>query len=267
MSNKPNYESALKFADTNYTDEDIALNKISDSYRNKVRNLYSIQNIYITGGGYVDYPLTGGSPDSPFGWTEFIWRKVPPRNSKFVFTTMNNIEVGKVARCELNIKYMEYEDFVVFRHIVNTERHFMVKFFDVDQKKWVCRDMYCSENTKEKFFTLKESLFGVINMSIKLVGTNLDLKFDSDGNLVEEMFSVSYNINGGTGSIGQNLTVPKGTQVTLEKQGKIIPPANKYMVGWQTKNEDGEITGSYLLGQSITLWNDLELYAWYKDAE
>ena len=260
MSNIPNYESALKFSDTNYTDEGIALDKISDSYKSKVRNLYSIQNIYITGGGYVDYPLTGGSPDSPFGWEEFVWKKTPSRNSKLVFNTMDDIDVGRVARCELNIKYMLYDDFCVFRRIVNTERHFMVKFFDMDQKKWVCRDMYCSENSKSKFHTLKESIFGVIDMSIKLVGTNLDL----DENMNEIQYTVSYNVGDGTGSTEASYTRTRGSQVTLAGQGNVVAPTGKALVGWQTKNSDGVVNGSYLLNQSVTLWSDLILYAWYK---
>lgn len=260
MSNIPNYESALKFSDTNYTDEGIALDKISDSYKSKVRNLYSIQNIYITGGGYVDYPLTGGSPDSPFGWEEFVWKKTPSRNSKLVFNTMDDIDVGRVARCELNIKYMLYDDYCVFRHIVNTERHFLVKFFDTDQKKWVCRDMYCAESSKSKLHTLKQSLFGVIDMSIKLVGTNLDL----DENMNEIQHTVSYNVGDGTGSTEASYTRTRGSQVTLAGQGSVIAPEGKALVGWQTKNSDGVVNGSYLLNQSVTLWSDLTLYAWYK---
>lgn len=264
MSNRPSYESALKFSDTNYTDEGIALDKISDGYKSKVRNLYSIQNIYITGGGYVDYPLTGGSPDSPFGWEEFVWKKTPSRNSQFIFNTMNDIDVGRVARCELNIKYMLYDDFCVFRHIVNTERHFMVKFFDMDQKKWVCRDMYCSESSKSKFHTLKESIFGVIDMSIKLVGTNLDLVFDSNGNPITERFTISYKLGDGSGSVPSSTTYTKGSQVQLAGQGSVVAPSGKYMVGWQTKNADGVINGSYRLNQSITLWSNLELFAWFE---
>lgn len=264
MSNKLNYENALKFTDTNYTDKGIELDKISEEYKSKVRNLYSIQNIYITGGGYVDYPISGGSPDSPFGWEEFVWRKTPARNSKFVFNTMDNIEVGKVARCELNIKYMEYDDFCVFRHIVNTERHFTVKFFDTDQKKWVCRDMYCSENSKGKFFTLKESIFGVIDMSIKLVGTNLDLEFDENGDVVTKTYTIKYNINGGSGSVAPSVSVTKGSQVELAGQGNINAPNGKALVGWQTKNTKGEVNGSYRINQSVTVWDNLELYAWYE---
>ena len=264
MSNFVNYKNSLKFRDTNYNDENIALDKINSEYKSKVRNIYSIQNIYITGAGYVDYPISGGSPDSLFGWEEFVWKKTPTRNGQMIFNTMNDIDVGKIARCELNIKFMEYEDFCVFRHIVNSERHFMVKFFDVDQKKWVCRDMYCSENTKSKLFTLNESLFGVLDMSIKLVGTNLDLTFDNEGNLLTETFNVSYNVGDGTGSVNSSSSFTKGTQVTLAGQGSVIAPSGKHMVGWQTKNSDGVINGSYRLNQSITLWSDLELYAWFE---
>lgn len=260
MSNIPNKGSSFKFSDTNYSDIGIELDKIDERYKNKVRNIYSIQNIYITGAGYIDYPLTGGSPDSPFGWEEFVWRKSPSRNSKFIFNTMDNIDVGKVARCELNIKYMLYDDFCVFRHIVNSERHFMVKFFDTDQKRWVCRDMYCAENTKSKLHTLKEEIFGVIDMSIKLVGTNLDV----DENMNEIQFTVSYDVGDGTGSVETSYSRTKGSQITLAGQGNVIAPTGKALVGWQTKNSEGVVNGSYRLNQSVTLWSDLTLYAWYE---
>lgn len=262
MSNKPNYENALKFIDTNYTDSNIALDKIDDRYKEKVRNIYSIQNIYITGGGYVDYPISGASPDSPLGWEEFVWRKSPSRNSRFVFNTMDDIDVGRVARCELNVKFMEYEDFLILRHIVNTERHFMVKFFDVDNKKWVCRDMYCSENTKGKLFTLKASLIGQIDVSIKLVGTNLDLTND----LQEKTYTITYN-TGDSSDAYRTQSATRGSQVVLSNGSWLIAPENKYPAGWQTKNAFGEVTGSYGFNQSITLWDDLILYPWYKDAE
>ena len=259
-NNLPDYENAMKFSDTNYTDDDIALDNIDSNYKKKVRNISSIENIYITGGGYVDYPFTGGSPESPFGWQEFVWKKSPSRNGKFQLNTMDSIEVGLVARCELNIKYMNYEDYLVFRHIVNSERHFMVKFFDVDQKKWVSRDMYCTENSKSRLFTLHKSLIGVLDMSIKLVGTNLDL----DDALQVKTYTVSYLINGGTGSVEDSKTVTRGSQIELAGLGSIVAPTGKALVGWQTKNSAGTVTGSYRINQSITVWNDLTLYAWYE---
>ena len=140
----------------------------------------------------------------------------------------------------------------------------MVKFFDMDQKKWVCRDMYCSENSKSKFHTLKESIFGVIDFTIKLVGTNLDLVLDSSGNPITETFTVSYSVGNGSGSVPASTSLTKGSQIQLAGQGSVIAPSGKHMVGWQTKNADGVVNGSYRLNQSITIWDNLELQAWFE---
>lgn len=258
-NNLPDYEKAMKFSETNYTEDGIELDKVKTAYPNKVRNDYSIENIYITGGGYVDYPFTGGSPESPFGWQEFVWKKSPSRNAKFMLNNIDTIDVGLVARCEINIKYMNYEDYLVFRHIVTSERHFMVKFFDVDQKKWVSRDMYCTENSKSRLYTLKQSLIGVIDMSIKLVGTNNDL----DDSLSVKKYTVKYDLNGGTGTKDDDVSVTRGSQIVLSSGDNIVAPTGKALIGWQTKSGE-TVTGSYKINQSITLWKDLTLYAWYE---
>ena len=258
---RPDYKNAMKFSDTNYTADGIDLDEIDADYQSKVNHIYSIGNIYITGAGYVDYPFACASPESAYGWDEFVWEKTPSRNLKFVFNTMDDIEIGKVARCEINIKYMNYEDYLVFREIVNSERHFLVKFFNVDQNAWVARDMYCAENSKSKLYTLKESLIGVLDLSIKLVGTNLDIKDD------ETLLSVSYNLGDGSGTTPATLSnITKGTQIELAGNTGINPPQGKYLAGWQTF-ENGKVSGSYGKNQSITLWESLALYAWYKDAE
>jgi hypothetical protein len=245
MTNIPNYNNALKFSEM--ADESGEI-------------IGSLGTIYLTGGGYVDYPLSGCSPDSPFGWQEFVWRKAPSRNSKLVFNTMDDIDVGRVARCELNIKYMHYDDYCVFRHIVNSERHFLVKFFDVDSQRWVTRDMYCSENSKSKLYTMQKSLFGVVDVKIKLVGTNLDLTDE----LQEKKYTISYNLGDGSGAVSEPVTVTRGSQVVIADQQDVIAPTGKHMIGWQTKNDSGEVNGSYLLNQSITVWKDLNLYAWFE---
>jgi hypothetical protein len=175
---------------------------------------------------------------------------------------LDNVKVGLVARCEITIPYYDIQDFIDLRKIVARERHFLVTFFNVDEGKWVTRDMYCTENSRDKLLTLKQSLIGSFNITVKLVGTNLDLARDSNGKLLEK--TVSYNINGGTGVNPTTQSFSRGTNVNIATSEGIVAPSGKHFVCWSTM-KDGEITGSYVAGSSTTLWEDLVLYAQWEN--
>ena len=248
---KPDYDSSLKFSE------------MSDE---KGEIIGSMGTIYLTGAGYYEYPFVGISPESKFGWQEMVWKKSPNRGSSFAFTNMDDIDVGLVARCEISIKYMNYNDYMVLRQFAR-QRHFEVKFFDVDDGIWITREMYFTESSLTKLLTLKQSLIGVLDTTLKLVGTNRDMES------VE--YTVTYNAtditsnNSGTGTVNITpQTYPRGDQVDIASN--VTPPTGKHLKYWVTVDSNKNITGYYLpssassLGgealYSITLWQNLDLY-------
>ena len=223
---------------------------------NYVEGNESIATIYLTGGGYVDEPFKGMAPDSQFGWQEMVWKKTPSRNAtNFAFTNMDNTDVGLVARCEFNIKYMEYDEFIKLRQIIARERRIKARFFDVDSKSWITRDMYCTESSRAKLHTLKQSLVGVVDCVVKLVATNMDL--------MENEYTISYNLNGGSGTVPNSMVVSDGEQITISSGETITPPEGKSLKYWVTKNGN-QIIGYYKPNQSTTVWKNMELYAFWE---
>ena len=222
----------------------------------------SIGTIYITGGGFIREPFSGAGTDSMFGWEEMTWFKDPTRSRTFAFSNMDDIDVGLIARCEINIKYMNIQQYMKLRQILGRQRHFTVEFFDTDKGDWVIRDMYCSENTRSRFFTLKKSLIGVMDYSIKLVGTNLDMSQDSE-------LTITYDLNGGSGDIlttdGQKPQekIEWGGQIHLASSKYLSAPSGKHFDCWVTKNGE-TITGQYGANQSLTVWDNLHFFAQYK---
>lgn len=240
----PNYENAIDIAKTKYG---------------------TINSIFITGGGFIHREFKGIGTNSQYGWQELVWKKPPSRGQIFAFTNIDDIAVGLVARCEVNIKYMDIQDFIDLRKIVGRERHFLVEFFDIDSCEWVIRDMYCTENSSKQLFALDQKLIGKLDLTLKFAGTNLDLETVLDANgehLYMKTVTVTYNLNGGTTSSKTTLSHEYSKQVKLYSD-EITPPWG-HLAKWVTYDTDGNIKEEYLPGQSITLLKNLNLYAIYE---
>lgn len=255
----PNYNNSIKFSEMTYKKD---ANYNSDMGYTDGEIIGSLGSIYITGGGFIRREFKGIGTTSQFGWEEMVWYKSPTRTQDFSFRNLDNVKVGLVSRCEITIPYYDIQDFIDLRKIIARERHFLVTFFNVDEGRWVTRDMYCTENSRDKLLTLKQSLIGSFNITVKLVGTNLDLARDSNGKLLEK--TVSYNINGGSGVNPTTQSFSRGTNVNIATSEGIVAPSGKHFVCWSTM-KDGEITGSYVAGSSTTLWEDLVLYAQWEN--
>lgn len=256
---RPDYDGSIKFGEMSYFN-DPSYN--SDMGFEDEEIIGSMGSIYLTGGGFIRREFKGIGTDSQFGWEEMVWYKTPSRTQDFSFRGMDDTKVGLVARCEITIPYDNIQDFMDLRKIVARERHFLVTFFNVDTGKWVTRDMYCTESSRSKLFTLKQSLIGSFNISVKLVGTNLDLARNSDGSLQKK--TITYNLNGGTGTTPARVSVDRGTQVVLAESTNIASPDNKHFKCWSTMDGQ-EVTGSYTAGQATTIWEDLNLFAQWEN--
>jgi hypothetical protein len=239
MFNKPNFEKAYDFSQD------------------------SIGKIYITGGGFVEREFQGIGRDSSFGWRELVWKKSPTRSAgNFAFTNMDTIDIGLIARCEVVIPYANYDDYMAMRKILGRERHFKVRFFDMDDAKWVTRDMYCTENNKSKFFMMDRHIVGARDITIKLVGTNLDLKTVVEKGVekyVLNTYTVKYNESGKATS----KSVTEGDQFVMKSSTTEAAPSGKRLAGWIDKDGDN-IIGYYTTNQSTTVWKNLNLYPWWK---
>jgi hypothetical protein len=204
-----------------------------------------IATIYLNG-----YPFRGVGSDSILGNQEFVWAQSPSRSNSFSFEDMDEIEVGLVARCRVNFKYMNIKDYMQLRRIVQ-QRHFVADFFDIDQGKRVTREVYCPQNELKKLYTFGPKLVGVLNMELELVGTNRDLTTEG------KEYYIRYEANGGTGDI--NMQWAKwGQQITLDSCAQFARPGYR-LVSLNTK-PDGS-GWHYLPNQSITAFGPLELYA------
>lgn len=243
----PNYKNAIKFEDTNY--EEVGLTK------------GSIGSIYITGAGFIDREFRGIGVDSKFGWQEMVWASSPNRSQSFAFDNMDQIEIGIVARCEINIHYLDIQDYMDLRKIVARQRHFYVKFFDIDECKWKNREMYCSENEASRLFVLKQSLIGQMDYTIKFVGTNRDLNLSP--------LSITYNNDDiiqqitATGDIPVDSGKVWGDQININSGSSLVPDGDYHLAYWYTvETVDGTqvMAQKYGPNQSVTIWDSLVLY-------
>lgn len=220
----------------------------------------SIGTIYLTGAGFDRRPFRGVGVDSQFGWEEMVWYKQPTRTQDFSFSNIDDIRVGLVARCEINIKYLNYQDYIDLRRIIARERRFKVRFFNVDSGKWIDRDMYCSENSRSKLFTLKQSLVGVVDCVIKFVGTNLDVETivgsDNEHETVGKNY-IKYKNNGVEVTSLNEKGITQATQVVIASGANLsIPSGENHFSHWKTSSGQ-----KYFPSQSITLWESLDLEA------
>lgn len=74
-------------------------------------------------------------------------------------------------------------------------------------------------------------------------------------------YTVSYNVNGGTGTVASQ-TVAAGLSVTLNDGTGITAPTNKTFKGWGTSS-----TATTTVTSPYTPTDDVTLYAVYEDAE
>lgn len=220
----------------------------------------SIGKIYLTGGGFVKRAFDGIGVDSRFGWLQMVWKTDPKRSTASNFTNMDDIDVYLIPRCEITIGYQNIHDYMDLRKILGRERYFMAEFFDTDSGKWVEREMYCSQNDISKFFTLGMKLIGARDYTIKLVGTNNDIK--RDGTL-DKQYTISYNATEGSGTVDSQL-MKWGGQATIADGSTLTAPTGKRFKWWEERTVvDGQtiVNGYYVPNQKTTIWGDKNLYA------
>ena len=221
-------------------------------YANKI-NAEDLDTIYITGGGFVRRAFKGVSRDSAWGWEEPVWGGDLTRSLDFILTNIEDVAYGLVARCEISYKYMNVQDYIDLMKI-SKERVVTVNYFNRETGKRVTQEMAFTGNELGKLYAFGVDYLGTQDVKIKLVATNRE-----NADLIKSTITIIYNANGGTGTIA-NQTAKYSDNLTLaDNENDVMTKSNAHIKQWNTK-ADG--TGSaYGLGQSITCWKDLTLYA------
>lgn len=207
-----------------------------------------INTIYITGGGYVRKAFTGIGRDS-IGWNETVWGASLTRSNTFSLENIDDVEIGQVPQCTIVFKYMKIEDFIVMQQLLK-ERHLIVDYFDFDKGERVTHEMAVTGNERKRFYTTRNYINGITDFTIKLVGTNRDFQY------VDK--TITFEPNGADSGTTKTITSTITNQVILD-DGSDFVKTGYHIAEWNTK-ADGS-GQSYGLSASITLWQDLTLYA------
>lgn len=204
--------------------------------------------VFITGAGYVNYPFTT-SRDS-IGWNETVWGGNLNRSKKFTLENIDDVEIGQVPQCTITFKYLKIEEFIILQEILK-ERHVTVRYFDIDVGDWVTHDMAITKNERKKIYAYGSKVIGMQDLTVKFVGTNLDVEY------VDK--TITYDANGGSGSAIVNDYSMADQVSLLDDEESGFTKSGYHIAEWNTKADGTGYT--YGLGQSITLWKDLTLYA------
>ena len=221
-------------------------------YQNKII-AEDLDTIYITGGGFVRRAFKGVSRDSAWAWEEPVWGGELTRSRDFILTNILDADFGLVARCEISYKYMNIQDYMDLMKI-SKERVVLVDFFNRETGKRETREMAFTGNELEKLYSFGPDYLGVMGVKIKLVATNREKAIN-----INKDFTVSYNANGGSGAV-ESKTVKWSDGINLS-DGAGMSNGGLKIVYWATKNPRGEFDRFFVPGQTVTVWENLTLYA------
>ena len=90
-----------------------------------------------------------------------------------------------------------------------------------------------------------------------LGGTTIAAALLGDADSGDTTYTVTFNLNTGTGTAPASVTGAAGTSVTLPDGTGITPPTNKTFAGW------GETSDAATALESYTISEDATLYAVY----
>lgn len=222
-------------------------------YLNKL-SVEDLDTIYITGGGFIRRAFKGVSIDSAWGWEEPVFGGDLTRSLDFVLVNIEDVAYGLVARCEISYKYMNVQDYIDLMRI-SKERVVIVDYFNRETGQRVTQEMAFTGNELDKLYTFGTSYLGNQNVKIKLVATNREKV-----GLIKSTFNVTYYLNGGDSGSAQQQTAKWSKNIILDN-GSTFAKSGYHIKCWATKDVSGNYDRFYTLGQHITVWEDLDLFA------
>ena len=224
---------------------------IDDTIEWHFYKLSDLNTIYISGAGYVDYPFRNIDRESQLGWDAPVWGSSLKRTLGFTLETVDSAAFGAVARVELNLKYLNSEDYKVLADI-SKERAVYVTYFNRETGKWVERqEMSFTSQEIEKLYATNTNYIGVFNTKIKLVATNRDK--------AEKTYTIKLNSNY-TGSTEAAVVATANWCEGFELSDDIFTQSGKSIKYWST-TADTLGGKTYLANSLLTVTDDLELYA------
>lgn len=213
--------------------------------------LSDLNTIYISGAGYIDYPFRNIDRESQLGWDAPVWGSNLKRTLGFTLETVDSAAFGAVARVELNLKYLNSEDYKVLADM-SKERAVYVTYFNRETGKWVERqEMSFTSQEIEKLYATNTNYIGVFNTKIKLVATNRDK--------AEKTYTIKLNSNY-TGSTEAAVVATANWCEGFELPDDIFTQSGKSIKYWST-TADTLGGKTYLANSLLTVTDDLELYA------
>ena len=217
----------------------------------KLYKLCDLNTIFISGAGYVDYPFKNIDRESQLGWDAPVWGSNLKRTLGFTLETVDSAAFGTVARVELNLKYLNSEDYKVLADM-SKERAVYVTYFNRETGKWVERqEMSFTSQEIEKLYATNTNYIGVFNTKIKLVATNRDK--------AEKTYTIKLNSNY-RGSTEAAVVATANWCEGFELSDDIFTQSGKSIKYWST-TADTLGGKTYLANSLLTVTDNLELYA------
>ena len=207
--------------------------------------------VYITGAGFIKKRFSGYGRET-MGWNETVWGGNLNRSNTFALENIDDVEIGQVPQLTIKYNYITIDDYIILQRLLK-ERHLIIEYFDIDLGQRVTHEMAITGNDRKQIITRGNKLIGMSNFTIKFVGTNRDEEYARK--------TITYMQNGADEGEDFSNTYSIGTQVELYDGSDFIM-IGSHIYEWNTK-PDGS-GQSYYPGQSITLWQDLTLYAIYE---
>lgn len=215
-----------------------------------------LDTIYITGAGFYRRAFKGISRESALGWEETAWGGDLTRSKDFILTNIEDVDFGLVARCEISYKYMKVQDYIDLMKI-SKEKVVTVEYFNREKGTRVTQEMAFTGNELGKLHTFGTNYLGNVDVSIKLVATNRE-----KAGLINNTFAINFYANGGSGSASTQ-NIKWGENTTLDN-GSNFTKSGYHIAYWATKDTNGNYDRFYTLGQHITVWENLNLFAFWE---
>lgn len=235
-------------------------------YKNKVvvpnatngGGVRQLDTLYFTGAGYVDYPIKGIGRDSALGWEEPAWGGDLTRSTDFVLTNVLDVDYGLVARLEVTYKYLNVSDYIALCQIAK-ERVCNVTYFNYEKAEWIVNQEFAfTKQEKSKLYAFGTDYLGLLDVSIKLVATNRDM-----ASLIDTEYAITYNINGGSGTIPTTQTAVWGDNITIATDDNFSRTGYRFR-GWVTIKDEWKQGSIYMPNEHKTMWKNLTLYAYWE---
>lgn len=221
--------------------------------KTKAKTVTNADVFYVTGAGYVNYPIRRVDSESPMGWEEPVWGNLNRSPSTFSFTNLDKVNFGVVFRFEVNIKFLSFEDYQVIRKL-SKQRQFYIRGLNRDNGEFETHEMTFTKAELTKMRIIDNNYYGAFDTSLTMVATNRE----NAGNIQKE-FKIEYDNNGGTGNIEPDVAMWSDLVVLSNNPQSIMSNAGYHIKEWNTKPDgSGE---SFGLGQQLTVWKDYKLYA------